>query len=112
MKRHWNARSLTTATIVVLSCCLRAHSAAAQGIDESSIRFSGDGGKVPAAGGRASGGATPRLSDGTPNLGGIEIGKGAWPHKEFTNYLEILLDPLKSEGLSFHASAYDMRDGR
>ena len=47
MKRYWAARSLTSAGILIFSCCLMAHSLAAQGVDESRIRFSGDGGKVP-----------------------------------------------------------------
>ena len=101
MKRHWNLRSLTTAAIVVLSCCLPARSLSAQGIDEASIRFSGDGGKVPAAGGRESGGPAPRLSDGTPNLGRTEIAKGVWLPKEFTNFLDILVDPPKTQGIPF-----------
>ena len=112
MKRHSIGRSLTTAAIVVLAWGLRAHSLAAQGIDESSIRFSGDGGKVPAAGGKASGGPAPRLSDGTPNLGRIEIGKGAWLPKEFTNYLDILVDPPKTQGIPFQPWAKALREYR
>jgi hypothetical protein len=112
MKRHWNTRSLATAAIVVLSCCLRAHSLAAQGIDESSIRFSGDGGKVPAPGGKESGGPVPRLPDGTPNLGRIEVGKGAWLPKEFTSYLDILVDPPKTQGIPFQPWAKALREYR
>ena len=112
MKRHWNARSLTTATIVVLSCCLQAHSVAAQAVDESSLRFSADGGKVPAPGGKDSGGPAPRLSDGTPNLGRTEIGKGVWLPKEFTNFLDVLVDPPKAQGIPFQPWAKALREYR
>ena len=79
MKRYWAARSLTSAGILIFSCCLMAHSLAAQGVDESRIRFSGDGGKVPEPGGKDSGGPVPRLADGTPNLGRTETRGGVHP---------------------------------
>ena len=76
-----------------------AHSLAAQGVDESRIRFSGDGGKVPEPGGKDSGGPVPRLADGTPNLGRTEIGKGAWLPRTLTDYAALLVDPPKSQGI-------------
>jgi hypothetical protein len=112
VKRHWITQPLTTAAIVVFSCGLRATPLAAQGIDESTIRFSGDGGKVPAASGRDSGGPAPRLPDGTPNLGRTQTAKGAWLPKEFTSYSDILVDPPKSQGLPYQPWAKALREYR
>src|SRR5437867_1792123 len=66
--RHWITRSLITSAILTFSFCLTARSLAAQAVDESRLRHSGDGGRVPDPGGKDAGGPAPRLADGTPNL--------------------------------------------
>lgn len=38
---------------------------------------------------------TPRLEDGTPNLGRVEKGKGYWAPKQFRDYTDILVSPAE-----------------
>jgi hypothetical protein len=90
--KHW-VRSLTATAILILSCGLLADSLAAQGT-------SGNGRRDPEPG-VGPGGPVPRLPDGTPNLGRTEIGKGVWLRTATRNYLELLVDPPKSQGIPF-----------
>src|SRR5207247_11420815 len=110
--RHWITRSLRTSAILTFSFCLTARSLAAQAVDESRLRHSGDGGRVPEPGGKDAGGPAPRLADGTPNLGRTEIGKGAWLPKLYTDYSAILVDPPKSQGIPFQPWAKALQEYR
>jgi hypothetical protein len=38
---------------------------------------------------------TPRLADGTPNLGRVEKGKGYWALKQYRDYADILVSPAE-----------------
>ena len=112
MRRHWITRSLKTSAILTFSFCLTARSLATQAVDESRLRHSGDGGRVPEPGGKDAGGPAPRLADGTPNLGRTEIGKGAWLPKLYTDYSAILVDPPKSQGIPFQPWAKALQEYR
>ena len=111
MRNHSITKSLASAAVLIFFCGL-VQPLKGQAVDESQIRFSGDGGRVPAPGGRDSGGPAPRLSDGTPNLGRTQIGKGAWIPTTVLDYSQILIDPPKSQGIPFQPWAKALQEYR
>ena len=94
MKHSLIARLATSTAIFVLLSFLLVPSLAAQGEPERGGRFDPNSKRVV-------GPPTPRLREGTPNLGRIEIGKGAWLPGQVEYYSEVLVDPPKAQGLPY-----------
>jgi hypothetical protein len=81
-----------------------------------SLEAQGTGG-LPERGGNFRGGARrdpgpppPRLSDGTPNLGRIELGKGAWLPGQVWRYADVRLD--KSQPIPYQPWANALQEYR
>ena len=108
MKHYWITRLLAIAAIsipwlVLQTCPLTAQGTG--GLPERGGRFDPNARRTP-------GPPAPRLADGTPNLGRTEIGKGAWLPGQVRNYLEILVDPPKSQGIPFQPWARALQQYR
>ena len=99
-------RVMTATGMLILSCCLLAHSLAAQGTGP-------DGGRARERGGKDTDRPVPRLPDGTPNLGRTEVGKGIWLlYQGSMNYSDILVDPPKSQGIPYQRWAKALQQYR